>query len=333
MSKNHIIILLTAIIALLSCKDTNYTQSPKTTPDSTSVETSTPAIESQTLYAWVNKLRVRSQPDTKSEIIGELKEGEAVYYNNEKSDFTQKITLRGISYDEPWLKVTTEEGQTGWVYGGGLRLYAPKIDQAPSHYDNCMKLKNEGKYQQYISCYDKIQQKLLKKDNMLANQHKDRLRLRLLTGEFVTLDNILTESDDYVQFDYAYYEPKMSSYVVRTTYYEGGGYLLINDKSGKRTNIWGYPKPAPNHQHMVVTNADLVAGFEANGVQVLGFTGKGLEVIFEKELVDYQPVQPKWIDDFTAEIVMIPGPDFPGATKKMMTLQRTADGNWQLIDN
>jgi hypothetical protein len=68
----------------------------------------------------VADLRLRETPGEKGVIVATLPKGARLEDLGEVSDFTTRVTLRGITFDEPWIKVKTSTGQTGWVYGGGL---------------------------------------------------------------------------------------------------------------------------------------------------------------------------------------------------------------------
>lgn len=68
----------------------------------------------------VADLRLRETPGEKGVIVATLPKGAQLEDLGEVSDFTTRVTLRGITFDEPWIKVKTSTGQTGWVYGGGL---------------------------------------------------------------------------------------------------------------------------------------------------------------------------------------------------------------------
>ena len=48
-------------------------------------------------------------------------EQEALEFTGEKSNGTEEIVLRGVAYDEPWLKVKTKDGTEGWVFGGAVK--------------------------------------------------------------------------------------------------------------------------------------------------------------------------------------------------------------------
>ena len=72
------------------------------------------------LVANIDYLRLRSKAGTDSETVAMLERGQLMYDLGEISDFTTKVELRGVKYDEPWLKVETDDGQVGWVFGGGV---------------------------------------------------------------------------------------------------------------------------------------------------------------------------------------------------------------------
>ena len=77
------------------------------------------------IYVKIDKLKMRDKPFLSgSTVLKELPKNAELYYLNNNTDYTDKITLDGVLYDEPWLEVQTKDGQSrGWVYGGGIRLY------------------------------------------------------------------------------------------------------------------------------------------------------------------------------------------------------------------
>lgn len=70
----------------------------------------------------VADLRLRETAGEKGVIVAVLPKGAVLEDLGEVSDFTTRVTLRGIHYDEPWIKVKTAAGQVGWVYAGGLNF-------------------------------------------------------------------------------------------------------------------------------------------------------------------------------------------------------------------
>ena len=124
----YLIYIIAFLSFLSACKDTNSSQSQEIDENNADSLKQIESIaknepEQLTIYVWVDNLRMRLEPDTKSDVVTELKEGQAIVFLEEKSNFTQKITLRGKQYDEPWLKVKTKDNKIGWVYGGGAVSY------------------------------------------------------------------------------------------------------------------------------------------------------------------------------------------------------------------
>lgn len=68
----------------------------------------------------IDNLRLRAAPGDKGEAVGKLRKGSVLYDLGEVSDFTTKVQLRGIWFEEPWLKVKTDQNLEGWVYGGAV---------------------------------------------------------------------------------------------------------------------------------------------------------------------------------------------------------------------
>ncbi|SER21858.1 SH3 domain-containing protein [Neolewinella agarilytica] len=73
------------------------------------------------LYAWVDALNLRAEPKTGSASVTKVNSGDALTYLGESTKATEKIELRGVVYDEPWMKVTAPDGKSGWVFGGAVK--------------------------------------------------------------------------------------------------------------------------------------------------------------------------------------------------------------------
>lgn len=334
MYKLHIIFLLSFVSIFYACKNTNSDESTKNTGETSDTIVSNevkPKKEKVQLYAWVNNLRLRQAPDTKSKVIAELKEGDKLSFLDEKTEFTQKISLRGTLYDEPWLKVETLTGKIGWVYGGAVKFYKPTIDSAPSPYDACFELQNRG-HKQAADCFSKIAEKQLRKDARYIYPNDEGYSITLLSGKKIELLNTrnTTNELDNVRYAYSYYIPKLGYFVFERIIAEGGNYILVNDKSGKQIDIWGYPKASPNAKYLVVTSDDLEAGFIMNGIQILGFTENGLEVIFEKELNEEGPINPKWLDSKTLEVGLRPSFASGSNNVRKVEIKLGDDGQWKM---
>ncbi|MEM1324112.1 MAG: SH3 domain-containing protein, partial [Bacteroidota bacterium] len=80
-----------------------------------------PPIQNVALTITIDQLRLRDQPGQTGKELARLVEGSQVTEVGEVSDFSSPVQLRGVKYEEPWVKVKTAEGTVGWVYSAGLR--------------------------------------------------------------------------------------------------------------------------------------------------------------------------------------------------------------------
>lgn len=341
MKKILFIVFLTFVSFIFSCKNTNSSESTQQTESNSSEDesienTTNPSTQEKAptiLYAWVNKLNIREQPTTKSKIVVEVKEGTSFTYMNEKTDYQERINLRGTLFNEPWLKIKTDDGKEGWVYGGAVKFYEPVVDANPSPYDECFELSKSEKWEKFRACFKKVRTKQLKKDAQYVSENEDKIVLTLLTGkeiEFKNKNSDTPDEDDFLQKDYLEYLPKVGFFVFRNNLYEGGSYSLVNDKSGKEIIIQGFPKVSPDAKHLIAANQDAEAGFEFNGIQIFGFPNGRFEKLLEKEFDNLEPHTPKWIDNKTLKITMMP-PSFDKETKpKNIKVIMNEKGDWEI---
>lgn len=98
-------------------------------------ETRSPAPESKApvntaagskLFVTIDGLKVRKEPGLKGETVAELKLYEPVTFLNKKTDWTQEISLGYEKVTDHWVKVRTQSGKEGWVFGAGVHYYKMK---------------------------------------------------------------------------------------------------------------------------------------------------------------------------------------------------------------
>ena len=337
MKNFQIIVFLTFVGFLFTCKNTNSSESNQQTSinstDSTIEDTQKTEKEKTvtTLYAWVDKLRIREQPTTKSEIVAEVKEGTSFIYLNEKTDYKDKISLRGTLYNEPWLKIKTQDDKVGWVYGGAVKFYEPIVDSNPSPYDKCMEYRKKFKFDAFYKCEEQVRKKQLKKDARFISPVKNGLTFTLLTGEKVMIENDTSEStSNTIVRKYSHYLPKLGYFVTSNTFWEGSGYSLINDKSGNEIRLSGYPKPSPDYKHVITTSADAEVQMSFNGIEIYGFKNGKFKKLLEKAFSDVEPHMPIWVDEKTIEVDLVSLD--PDVRPRKIKITMDENGNWNIPD-
>ena len=65
--------------------------------------------------------------------------------------------------------------------------------------------------------------------------------------------------------------------------YEGGYFLLIDQRTGRRTEIWSPPAVAPDGRHFVCGNSDVLAHYEPSGLQLWAADGPRLRKLWERQ--------------------------------------------------
>ncbi len=92
----------------------------------TNAASNDPANSYSKLYVTIDGLNMRTGPHLDSTVIHKLPLFEEVWFLNEVTDSTQKISLGTEIADEPWVKIKHIRGQVGWVYGAGVNYYRKK---------------------------------------------------------------------------------------------------------------------------------------------------------------------------------------------------------------
>ncbi|MEZ4951893.1 MAG: SH3 domain-containing protein, partial [Saprospiraceae bacterium] len=75
-----------------------------------------------TMIVNVENLRLRAKPGEEGEVLTTLEKGTILTDLGEASNFYTEVTLRGIPYKEPWIKVQTPDSTIGWTFAGGLNF-------------------------------------------------------------------------------------------------------------------------------------------------------------------------------------------------------------------
>jgi len=109
----------------------NFAVPPPPEPEVTTPEGKPSSLTSgeSVLYVTIDKLKFRAEPHVASRVIKELELFEEVIFLNEVTEKKKEVDWgNGIITNEPWIKVKTREGKTGWAYGAGLYFYKRKFE-------------------------------------------------------------------------------------------------------------------------------------------------------------------------------------------------------------
>jgi hypothetical protein len=79
-----------------------------------------------TLYVTIEGLKVRKEPGLKGEAVEQLALYAPVTFLNQKTEWTQEISLGYEKVTDHWVKIRTASGKVGWVFGAGVHFYKMK---------------------------------------------------------------------------------------------------------------------------------------------------------------------------------------------------------------
>lgn len=99
---------------------------PSEVPPTTAPAASSSSTNGSTLFVSIDGLKVRKEPGLKGETVAELKLYEPVTFLNKKTEWTQEISLGYEKVTDHWVKIRTQSGKDGWVFGAGVHYYKMK---------------------------------------------------------------------------------------------------------------------------------------------------------------------------------------------------------------
>ena len=125
MKWNLILILALLFIACNSTSEEEAAQpdAAKSVPEKTERNVSIKKIpEFAEMVTSVDNLRLREQPGSEGKEVMRLPERSVVIPTGKKTDLKQNVSLRGFSFNEPWIEVMVDDKIKGWVYTGAIDL-------------------------------------------------------------------------------------------------------------------------------------------------------------------------------------------------------------------
>ncbi len=79
------------------------------------------------VYVITSTLNLRDEPGLAGKILDSLSTGEELYFLDEKTEWTEEIELSRKVFKDHWVKVRTESGTEGWVFGAFVHYYHKRL--------------------------------------------------------------------------------------------------------------------------------------------------------------------------------------------------------------
>lgn len=110
------------------------------------------------------------------------------------------------------------------------------------------------------------------------------------------VDNPAEDYDTNVAYEYLATIPAIRQWLVAVHLYEGGYFMLIDQRTGRRTEIWSPPSVAPDGLHFICGNSDVLAQYEPSGMQLWAADGSRLRKLWERQTT-WGVSAPRWLDN------------------------------------
>lgn len=118
-------LLFSAFAVFVEVISPSQTGSSKTSePKPDTVFVSKPA---SIVYVITKNLNVRDRPGLYGKIIDSLERDEQLYFLGKKTARSERIELNGNDFEDYWVKVRTESGIEGWVFGAFIHYYQKRL--------------------------------------------------------------------------------------------------------------------------------------------------------------------------------------------------------------
>lgn len=93
--------------------------------------------------------------------------------------------------------------------------------------------------------------------------------------------------------------PTARQWVLSVAYYETSGVDLIDQRTGRRTDLWGRPVVSPDGRYLLSTSSGLGGGDQINGLQLFQLEATGPRKLWERDLTHWAPERARWAGPHT----------------------------------
>jgi hypothetical protein len=258
-------------------------------------------IEEKILTVSASSLTLRDAPGKDAAQIMQLFQGRAV---KAIAETVASDTIDGIT--AKWFKVVTNDGKSGYVFGGHLR--DPEICKSiPFSYKEDKLLaqhrkKNSGNYWEGY--------KELEESNLLKFTYVSRndttLTIKLDNNQTLTYEDYKPGSvKDEPKVTKHYFReqlPNTHYCIVSIGYYEGSDMHLINLKNGAKSNLWDVPVAlSPDNSYCLVTST--MGQYKTCGIQIFRLSTDGPDRELEVK-TKWSPINAVWLSNSLIELVI-----------------------------
>lgn len=179
-------------------------------------------------------------------------------------------------------------------------------------------------------CAQAIERAQLPRYPQQAVRQKDKLKLTLKNGKAVVLKN--TAGVSGIHYCFRDYLPNLGYFLIHVQLWEGDGYLMVNDQTGRRQFIHDLPIISPNKARLVTVSMDLEAEYNPNAIQIWRLTPGKMVREWSLDIKGWGPAGGAWLNNDTITLTKkIPKGDPGSYVEVTMVLKKGPDG-WKLME-
>ncbi|UYZ61734.1 hypothetical protein [Hymenobacter weizhouensis] len=185
--------------------------------------------------------------------------------------------------------------------GRVLRIYPaarPVYEKLPAPAWVAPKPSSAEEEEQLFLDFAAEEQRRLAKAGARVRRTGRALRLRPTAAPEVRLVNNPVEDDRHVAYEYLASLPEVKQWLISVHLYEGGYYLLVDQRNGRHTQLMAPPAVSPDGRHFVCGNSDVLARFEPSGLQLWSAEGSAPHLLWERQ-TEWGCTNPRWLDNKT----------------------------------
>ena len=184
-------------------------------------------------------------------------------------------------------------------------------------------------------CARGIEEKLLLGQRFPVKRAGNSLIIRTATKTVRLIDNTSENGNESIAYSYLGRIGFIRSHIIYVQYYEGGTYMVVNEKSAQAAYPSGFPVVSPNRQHFFSISEALFAGYNPNNVEVWRATSKAAHKVAEFQ-PEWGPRSAAWLGSWQIEVskVCLATPDDAAAEINACGKARVLYSNsaWKLIE-
>lgn len=255
-------------------------------------------LNDKVLVVNASSLLLRQGPGKDTKALLKLFNGRALLL---KEVTDREEVIDGIK--AKWYKVSTLQGDTGYVFSGYVKEPDRESEQGKYRYKDPNVIKFCANLKSYNECSESIHNYYLSTFKFITKIN-GVLKIKLKNGKEISFADYIpkTMEDEPHIITYAVsdYWEELHYCIITAYYWEGISQTLVNIDTGKKVNFWNTPIFVSEDKQFMIAISDSEA-YIPNGIQIIKIAKGNPVIVFEQE-TGFGPINCKWINSQLIEL-------------------------------